>query len=358
MRRQKDSPPVPDESIAGPTPAAARLADPAPRRPVAAILIAALLVMTILGLPAWYLTRRDPLVIQGEIQCPTFDLAARVDGRVADIPVSRAGNVTRGAPVIRIDNPELLAKYRQSEAELAVAQAALARAKAGVRAETLAVRKAQLDRAAADQTLAQQAYDRKRQLAAARDAPPADLDSAAAALAAADRALAQARSAYDDAVAGDTAEDLAVVQARVEAARAGTEALRALVDQLTVQAPADSQVVRIAVETGEVVVPGVPLITLVDPGDLWVRFDLREDLLADVRPGTRLTVRVPALRDRKVELEVRAIAAKGDYAGWRTPRPAGDFDLRSFEMRAYPTRPVDGLRPGMSVYAEWPDRPQ
>ena len=133
------------------------------------------------------------------------------------------------------------------------------------------------------------------------------------------------------------------------------ETLQSLVDQMVVVAPADSQVFRIPIEDGEFVLPGIPLITLVDLSDMWVQFELREDLLRDIKVGTRIHVRVPALHDRVVDLEVRVIGAKGEYTGWRATRSTGDFDLRTFEIRAYPTQPVDGLRPGMSVYTDWSD---
>jgi HlyD family secretion protein len=323
--------------------------------PIAAMAIVCVLFITMIGLSVWYLTRQEPLVVQGEVQCRTFDMAARVDGRVAQIAVARSVNVKQGAPIIRIDNPELIAKYRQSGADLAVAEAELARVNAGFRAETIAVRKAQVDRASADLTLAQQTYERKRQLAASHDAPMADLDKATAELAVAERGLEQARFAYNEAVAGFTREDQGVAQAKVETAKAGVETLKALVDQMVVLAPADSQVFRIPIEDGEFVLPGIPLITLVDLADMWVQFDLREDLLRDLKVGTKLSVRVPALHDRQVELEVRVIGAKGEYTGWRATRATGDFDLRTFEVRAYPTQTVEGLRPGMSVYTDWSD---
>jgi HlyD family secretion protein len=115
-------------------------------------------------------------------------------------------------------------------------------------------------------------------------------------------------------------------------------------------------VFRIPVEDGEFVLPGVPLITLVDLDDMWVQFDLREDLLRDLKIGSRIEVRVPALDNRIVILEVRVIGAKGEYTGWRATRASGDFDLRTFEIRAYPAQPVEGLRPGMSVYTDWAER--
>src|SRR5262252_1902531 len=90
---------------------------PPPRRPVAAPLIVAVLCIIMVGLSVWYLTRREPLVVQGEVQCRTFDMAARVDGRITQITVARSDNVKQGATIIRIDNPEVVAKYRQSQAE-------------------------------------------------------------------------------------------------------------------------------------------------------------------------------------------------------------------------------------------------
>ena len=254
-----------------------------------------------IGLSIWYLTRREPLVVQGEVQSTTFDMAARIDGRLAKIEVNRSQNVTRSAPLIRIDNPELIAKYAQNQANLGVAQAELARVKAGFRAETIAVRKAETERAEADVTLAQQTYDRKRALVTTHDAPEADLDRATATLAVAERGLEQARFAYKEAVAGYTREDLGIAQSKVEAAQAGVETLKSLVDQMVVVAPADSQVFRIPIEEGEFVLPGIPLITLVDLKDMWVQFDLREDLLRDIKVGTKLNVRVP----RNVSMTLR-----------------------------------------------------
>ena len=80
-----------------------------------------------------------------------------------------------GAPLIRIDNPELIAKERQSEAALRVAEAELARVRAGFRAETIATRKAEVERASADLTLAQKTFERTRQLVATRDSPQSQI---------------------------------------------------------------------------------------------------------------------------------------------------------------------------------------
>jgi HlyD family secretion protein len=99
---------------------------------------------------------------------------------------------------------------------------------------------------------------------------------------------------------------------------------------------------------------GVPLLSLVDLGDVWLRFDLREDLVKGFKVGDRFPVRIPALGGSPVQVEVRTIATRGEYAGWRATRATGDFDLRTFEVRAYPVDQIAKLRPGMSAYADGP----
>jgi HlyD family secretion protein len=98
----------------------------------------------------------------------------------------------------------------------------------------------------------------------------------------------------------------------------------------------------------------VPLLSLYDLNDVWLRFNLREDLVKGLKVGDRFKMRAPALGDQEIEAEIKLIETRGEYAGWRATRATGDFDLRTFEVRAYPVSPLPALRPGMSVYAEWP----
>jgi HlyD family secretion protein len=333
----------------------------APRRRVRLeprAVITGVLFVAIIGLAIWYLAGPEPLLVQGEAESTRIDIAARVSGRLEKIEVSRGQNVAAGATLLVIDNPELVAELREAEAEKVVADAELQRIKVGTRAEIIAQRKAEIDRAAADVTLAQQTYTRTKQLAADRFAPQSKLDEDTDALTLAQRRLDQTKLAYDEAVRGFTAEEHEIAEANVGKAVAKVDTIKALVDQLTITAPVASQIYQIPVEEGEVVTPGVPLMSLVDLGDTWLGFSLREDLIAGLKVGDRFTVKIPALGNRDVTAEVRVIAAKGEYAGWRATRATGDFDLRTFAIRAYPVDKIDGLRPGMSVYTDWTKRPK
>ena len=279
-----------------------------------------------------------------------------VDGRVAQRPVERGDNVLAGSVLVSIDNPELVAKLHEAEAAEAVASADLERIEVGTRAEVVAARKAALDASRADATLAQQTFDRTKQLTAHDFAPVQKLDEATRSLDVAQRGVQQAKLAYDEAVNGYTPEERGVAKAAVVKAQATLATLQAQVDELVVKAPVAAQVYQIGVERGEYVSPGVPLLSLIDLGDVWIRFDLREDLVKGLKAADRFTVKVPALGDRAIEVEVRTIATRGEYAGWRATRATGDFDLRTFEVRVYPIEKIPALRPGMSAYAEWSGR--
>jgi HlyD family secretion protein len=346
----QDTPETPKEA---PKPAPTR---PAPASTIVPAFIVAIVVVAVAGLSAWYLLRGEPLLVQGEVDATRFDIAARVDGRVASIPVERGQDVPAGAVLVKIDNPETLAKDQQALAAKIVAEAQLANIKVGTRAEVIAARKAELERAQSSVVLAQKTYDRVSQLAEHGNAPIARLDQATDTLHESQRNTDQAKSAYEQAVNGYTKEEHEIAVAAVKKAVADIAAEQSIIAQMVVYAPVASQVYLRNVEPGEYVSPGVPLITLIDLNDMWVHFDLREDLVKNLKVGDRFDVRIPALVDRRITVEVKLIATKGEYASWRATRATGDFDLRTFSIRAYPVEKVPELRPGMSAYLDWRSR--
>jgi len=343
---------LPKPDIFAPAPVQLAAVEPPRTSKIAAVLVT-FSVLAIVGLSLWYLVQPQPLLVQGEADATRIDIAARIEGRVGQRPVSRGDNITAQQLLVAIDNPELLMKLHEAEAAKIVALADLTRIEVGTRTEVVAERKAAVASAEANLTLAQQTYARVKQVTEGGFEAVAKLDEATASLDVATRTLDQAKLAYQEAVAGYTAEERGVAQAAVAKAEAAIATLQAQVNEMTVKAPIAGQVYQVGVELGEYVSPGVPLLSLVDLSDVWLRFDLREDLVKDLKVGDRFTARIPALGDIPVTVEVRTIATRGEYAGWRATRATGDFDLRTFEVRAYPVDKVPNLRPGMSAYADW-----
>ncbi|WFU45728.1 efflux RND transporter periplasmic adaptor subunit (plasmid) [Bradyrhizobium sp. CB82] len=349
--------PTSDENIQATSDAPSEGRNMSPRSATRApAIIVGIVAAVVAALSIFYLLRPEPLLVQGEADATRLDIAARVDGRVKEIPVQRGQNVPASAVLVRIDNPETVAKHEQMRAAKAVADAQLANVLVGTRVETIAARKAEMERAQAALVLAQKTFDRTHTLTEQGNAPQARLDQVTDALHESERAVDQAKSAYEQAVNGYTKEERAIAKANVEKADADIQGVQSVIDQLVVYAPVASQVYQRNIEPGEYVSPGVPLVTLIDLADVWIHFDLREDLVKGLKVGDHFDVRVPALNDRRVTVEVKLIATKGEYASWRATRASGDFDLRTFSIRAYPVQPVPELRPGMSAYLDWRSR--
>src|ERR1700751_4010273 len=120
--------------------------DKRPRPARTPSIIVGLVIAAVACLSIWYLVRPQPLLVQGEVDATRYDIAARVDGRVGEVPVVRGQDVAGGAVLVRIDNPETIAKNQQTLAANIVTEAQLANVNVGNRPEVIAERKAELGR--------------------------------------------------------------------------------------------------------------------------------------------------------------------------------------------------------------------
>src|SRR5580704_5629945 len=213
-----------------------------PKAPLAATIIVVVSVAAIFGLALWYLVQPQPLMVQGEADATRVDIAARVDGRVAERRVHRGENIAAGQILVTIDNPELVAQLKEAEAARAVAIADFKRIEVGTRAEVVASRRAALASAEASERLAQQTYDRTKQLTARDFASVQKLDEATASLDVARRAQQQAKLALEEAINGYTVEEHGVAKAAVVKAEAAITTVKAQVAELVVSSPIAAQV--------------------------------------------------------------------------------------------------------------------
>jgi HlyD family secretion protein len=300
----------------------------------------------------WAVDHPAPLMLQGEVETTRVDLAARVAGRVLKTPVDVGDRVAAGDLVIELDSPALRAGLDTSKAALAVAGSNRNLA-FSTRPEMIDARRAEREKAEADVVLAQKTYDRVSQLQERSFASEQVLDEASNKLNAALKARAAAEANLQLAIKGNSPEQKAVAVAQVEQAAAAVAQIETDLAELTVKAPIAGEVTARTAEIGELFGAGTPLVSIVDIDNAWFTFNVREDLLNGLAVGDRLKVRVPALGGRELDTRVTVINAQGSYANWRATKATGDFDLRTFEVRARPDGRVEGLRPGMSGLIDW-----
>jgi len=312
-------------------------------------------IAVVIGLAAllWFATKPPPLIVQGEVSANRVDISPRVSGRIAKLDADVGDNVQRGAVIAVLESPQLVAGLHMAEAALAVAEADLVRVNS-TRPETIAARKAELAAAAADVTLYQEDFDRQAKLITTGASSQSRVDETTRNLEAAIRKRESAEANLDLAVAGASKEEKALAATQVERARSSLKQQQVDISELTIHAPISGQVTTRVAELGENFSAGAPLFSLIDLENPWFTFNLREDLLKGLKVGDGFDVTVPAMGDAKIPVKVTTINAQGQYATWRATRATGDFDLRTFEVRANPVKPVPGLRPGMSAIASWP----
>ena len=174
-------------------------------------------------------------------------------------------------------------------------------------------------------------------------------DEVAAQYQAAQATTRAAKSQYDMAVNGARQEDKDAAVALVERANAAVELVNAYKDEIRLTSPSDGIVADIYPKVGELVGQGAPIMTIQDLDDMWFTFNVREDRLKGMQIGDHIRLSIPALNGSTVEAQVYYLAARESYATWKATREIGEFDTRTFEVRARPEGRVEGLRPGMSA---------
>ncbi|MCC8954206.1 efflux RND transporter periplasmic adaptor subunit [Bradyrhizobium sp. Pear77] len=308
-----------------------------------------------LGTFLWFATRPPPLTVQGEVTANRVDVSPRVNGRVAELRFDVGDTVGRGVLLAELDSPQLKAALIAAHAQLAVARADFDRVYS-TRPENIAAHKADLAAADADVVLAKEVFDRQTSLISSGSTPQQRVDEATRNLETATRKREAAKAALDLVIKGASDEEKALAGAQVKQAEANLNQREVDVAELALHSPTSGQITSRVAELGENFSAGAPVFSLIDMGDLWFTFNLREDLLAGLKVDDRFDVTVPALKSQVIPVRVTMINVQGQYATWRATRATGDFDLRTFEVRAKPVQPVDGLRPGMSAIAAWSAR--
>jgi HlyD family secretion protein len=301
---------------------------------------------------AWKLSQPQPEVIQGQVEGRFVSVSSKIPGRVASVSVREGQQVQKSEALVVLDSPEIQAKLDQAEAARQAASAQRDKAYNGAREEEIRQARSAWERARHATELAEKTFGRIDRLNKDGVLPAQRRDEAEAMLKTSRDAEAVAKAACDMATTGARSEDKEAATALVSRASGAIAEVNAYLGETRLVAPLAGEVYRRNVEPGEMVAAGYPILTLLDPTDVWATFQLREDKLSSVRMGSKVVVRVPALQDRRVELSVSYIAPAGDFATWRATSAQGGFDLKTFEVRARPANVVPGLRPGMSVILE------
>lgn len=301
------------------------------------VTIAAIVVVALVGV--LFLQPKDPY-IQGQTDADQVRISSKVPGRIESLLVEEGQTVRQGDTLGRLYIPDIEAKKAQAAAALSAAQAQNQKTQKGARSEQITAAYQVWQKAVAGLEIAEKSYRRMENLFGEGVVTAQKRDEALAnykAMQASERA---ARSQYDMAVNGAEREDREAASALVERAQGAMSEIESYIDESILISPIDGEVSDIFPLEGELVGTGAPIMNILDMENLWVSFNVREDELGALKMGQEISARIPALDDQTVTLKVTYLKDLGSYA------------TKTFEVRARPTAPVEGLRPGMTVLLE------
>ena len=311
-------------------------------------LIALIVIIVVLALIGLFLLKPEPQIIQGQAEATQVRVSGKLPGRVVEFMVEEGQHVLAGDTLVHIHSSLVEAKLSQAEAMETVAKAQNKKVDSGTRVELLNSAYDMWQQAQAGLTIAKKTYERMQSLYKKGVVSEQKRDEAEAAYKAMVATESAAKSQYEMAKAGAQAEDKAAAAAMVAAAQGSVAEVESILSDSYLTAPTDGEISDIFPNVGELVSLGAPIMNVLKLDDMWVSFNVREDLLENLTMGAEVQAIIPALENKEVTLKVFYIRDMGSYAVWRATKVTGQYDAKTFQVKARPVEPVDNLRPGMS----------
>lgn len=317
------------------------------------VLISALgiviIVVAALAIIGFLFLNKPAQIIEGQAEATSVRVSGKLPGRVVNFYVHEGDMVKAGDTLVHIHSSLLEARLQQARSMEEVAQATNRKVDAGTRSQIIQSAYELWQQANAAVTITKKTYDRLENLYKEGVMSEQKRDEAKAAYDAAVAAASAAKSQYEMARQGAQQEDKQAASAMVNAAGAGVSEVEAILEDQYLTAPCDGQIDIIFPHEGELVAMGAPIMNVLKIDDKWVTFNVREEYLPDMTMGKEINVMIPALKEKEIKAKIYYVRDLGSYATWHATKTTGDWDSKTFEIKARPVEAIPELRPGMTV---------
>ncbi len=305
-------------------------------------------VVVIVALIGFLALGRDPDIIQGQVEVSEYRVSSKVPGRILELRVKEGDFVKAGDTLAILDAPEVRAKMSQAQGAESAAAALELKAQNGARKEQIQGAFSVLQQAKAGYEIAEKSYNRVQRLFDEGVMSAQKRDEAFANYKAMEAQMKAAQSQYDMAVNGARMEDKMAASAQVNRAKGAVQEVNSYIHETVQIAQKEGEVTDIYPKVGELVGTGSPIMSIAMMEDMWGTFNVREDQLNGMQVGSEFTVFVPAF-NKEVKMKVYHLKDQGSFAVWKATKANGQYDLKTFEVKARPVEKLEGLRPGMSL---------
>lgn len=328
----------------------------------------------------WWFYERSRYVYldDAHVASTMISISSRIPGWVTDLPVDEGQQVRKGDLLVAIDSRDTRLALDEVEAKLKGLQAQYARKQSEIELTrkqlSTGIVAAQSQLAAAESagreaeiTLAQSARDLKRatsllaQKMISDETWESDKTAHDKAVQAHDKAVAEVQSARaalksteDDQEKLDVlGQELVMIGHDRDQAQVESERLSTTLSDYRIQSPVDGVVDDTFINQGEYVYPGQRILMLHDPGDVWIKANIKETEVRRVHVGSKVEVAVDAWPGKAWSGTVSTVgtAATSQFAMLPAPNPSGNFTkiTQRLELKVALDRKDALLKPGMMV---------
>jgi HlyD family secretion protein len=305
-------------------------------------------VVIVVAIIGFLLLDRDPEIMQGQVEVTEYRVSSKVPGRILELRVKEGDYVKVGDTLAILDAPEVRAKMEQAQSAQSAAAALELKAQNGARKEQIQGAYSVLQQATAGFEIAEKSYNRVQRLFDEGVMSAQKRDEAYANYKAMEAQMKAAQSQYDMAVNGARMEDKMAASAQVGRAKGAVNEVNSYIHETVQVAQIEGEVSDIYPKVGELVGTGSPIMSISVMDDMWGTFNVREDELGNMQVGSEFTAFVPAF-NKDIKMKVYYLKDQGSYAVWKATKANGQYDLKTFEVKARPVEKLEGLRPGMSL---------
>lgn len=305
-------------------------------------------VVIIVGAIGYFTLGRTTEIIQGEVEVSEYRVSSKVPGRILELRVKEGDYVKAGDTLAILDAPDIAAKRMQAESAENAASAISEMTDKGARQEQIRGAFEVWQKAKAGLEIAKKSYGRVQRLFDEGVMTAQKRDEALANYKAMEAQEKAAKSQYDMAVNGARREEKLAAAAQVSRAKGAVREVESYINETVQIAQFEGEVSDVYPKVGELVGAGSPIMSISIMNDLWGTFNVREDQLEGLKTGDTFTAFSPAF-NKELKMKVYYIKDEGSYAVWKATKSNGQYDLKTFEVKARPVEKIEGLRPGMSL---------
>lgn len=306
-------------------------------------------VVAAMAIAGFLFLNKPAEIIEGQADATAVRVSGKLPGRVVELYVHEGDMVKAGDTLVHIHSSVAEAKLEQARGMETAAKAMNEKVDAGTRSQIIQSAYEMWQQAQAAVSITKKTYDRLQNLYSEGVMSEQKRDEAKAAYDASVAAAAAAKSQYELAKSGAQKEDKTSALAMVDVAKGGVSEVEALLEDQYLTAPCDGQVDVIYPNEGELVMLSAPIMSILKIEDKWVTFNVREKFLKDLTLGKEIEVMFPALDHKEVKAKIYYVRDLGSYATWHATKTTGDWDTKTFEVKARPVEALPDLRPGMTA---------